>query len=296
MSQGIEQKPLTRHEARTLIEQTFDRAVMDILKPVEIADYRAAVMIGDDSLPPALALICDSVGQPDLCWIEKSNVLANTINGPVAPVSYQATAYRAIVETICCALPAFTFEDMFEEYSGYFWDGCGTDEEARNFLVDMHGADPADMGDYTLPSQLTGKRPAWMLAENAVAMKRLPKGLRECLKRLRAAHDAVDALPDTGNAWRARSVGYETIEGYFPAMEERSHLPPMTVVPFEHFGREIDAVAQMGMELGFMDVVGLCPLTDAATVDAWLASLRTGVDYLLRLQELINLEPKDMYG
>lgn len=294
-AKGDDQQARTRHETRTLIEGAFHQAVMDILKPVEVADYRAGVLIGDNDLPSALALVCDSIGQPDMGWIEKSNVLANTLNGPVAPLSYQATAYQAIVDTIQCTLPAFSFEDLFEEYATYYWEGETTDDGARAFLVDMHGADPADMGDYTLPSQMYEKRPAWMLRENATAMKRLPKGLRECIKRLRVAHDAVKALDVAGNPWSGRAE-YEIINAYFPEMEDRSHLPPMTVVPFDHFGREIDAIAQIGMEYGFMDVVGLCPLTDAATIDAWLASLRTGVEYLLRLQELINLDPKDMYG
>lgn len=45
---------------------------------------------------------------------------------------------------------------------------------------------------------------------------------------------------------------------------------------------------------GFMDVAGLCPITDAASIDAWFASFKLGVDFLLRAQELIDLNPKDM--
>ena len=76
----------TRGEARQLIERQFNSAVLKILDPIEIVDLRAAVLEGEDGNPPAIALVCESIGQMDLGWIEKSNVLRNTVFGQVAPV------------------------------------------------------------------------------------------------------------------------------------------------------------------------------------------------------------------
>ena len=67
--------------------------MLDILKPFKLVDFRVAALTGDESHPPAIALICDSVGQLDLGWIEKSNVLRTTTLETVAPVRWQATAY-----------------------------------------------------------------------------------------------------------------------------------------------------------------------------------------------------------
>jgi hypothetical protein len=65
----------------------------------------------------------------------------------------------------------------------------------------------------------------------------------------------------------------------------------MTLVPFEHFARELDDVGRHGMELGFMDIAGLCPLPEVDSIDAWLASLRLGADFLLAAQSLIQFDP-----
>ena len=71
-------------------------------------------------------------------------------------------------------------------------------------------------------------------------------------------------------------------------------MPPLTLVPFEHFARELDDVARHGMEMGFMDVAGLCPLPDAENIDDWFASLRLGARFLLAAQDLIQLDPAQL--
>ena len=68
-------------------------------------------------------------------------------------------------------------------------------------------------------------------------------------------------------------------------------MPPLTLVPVEQFAREVDDVARHGMEYGFMDIAGLCPLPDATRVTDWFASLEAGARFLLAAQELIQLDP-----
>jgi len=65
----------------------------------------------------------------------------------------------------------------------------------------------------------------------------------------------------------------------------------MTLVPADHFARELDYVGDYGMQQGFMDIAGLCPLSDPGKVDDWFASLKLGAELLLAAQQLINLDP-----
>jgi len=95
-------------------------------------------------------------------------------------------------------------------------------------------------------------------------------------------------LPDEKNAWHFDGA---TLHEYLPDLEECSSLPPLTLVPVEQFAREVDDVARHGMEYGFMDIAGLCPLPDAARVTDWFASLEAGARLLLAAQELIQLDP-----
>ncbi|WP_348656675.1 hypothetical protein [uncultured Sphingobium sp.] len=280
-----------RDEARHHIETVFNDAVLDILKPFKLVDFRVAALTGDESHPPAIALICDSVGQLDLGWIEKSNVLRTTTLETVAPVRWQATAYAEIVDKLGIALPVFGYSDLFDEVSLYYWEGSTDDEDAKRFLIDMHGADPDDLGDYTLPSTMNARRPHWMLPENVSALKYLPKGLATKIREVRRSFDALKNAPVEASAWR---FDFDEIREYLPHLEDAATLPPLTIVPFDLFARELDEVCRSGMEYGFMDVAGLCPLTDAATIDAWLASLKLGLEFLLRVQDLIDLNPKDM--
>ena len=104
--------------------------MQDILRPVDMANLRVAVMIGEDGLDPAIVIICDSIGQIDLGWIEKSNVLSNTLFAPVAPVGWQAAAYKALCGALPAVLPIFGYEDFMEEMSAMYWDGETTDEGA----------------------------------------------------------------------------------------------------------------------------------------------------------------------
>ena len=142
-----------------------------------------------------------------------------------------------------------------------------------------------------LPSSLNERRPAWMLASNAACSKELPSHLRRALAKLRAAHRAVRRLQPERNAWHF--IGQEIYE-YMPGAEDCSSLPPLTLVPVEQFAREIDDIARPGMEYGFMDVAGLCPLSEPGLIDSWFASLRVGVDFLIAAQELIQLEPHQL--
>ena len=62
-------------------------------------------------------------------------------------------------------------------------------------------------------------------------------------------------------------------------------------MPFEQFARELDDIARNGMEMGFMDIAGLCPLAAADRVDDWFTSLRFGAQLLAAAQDLIRLDP-----
>ncbi|KAK0348931.1 hypothetical protein LTR94_035171, partial [Friedmanniomyces endolithicus] len=91
------------------------------------------------------------VGQIDLGWIEKSNVLSNTLFGPAAPVGWRAAAYSLLESTLGDVLPVFSYADLFEEVSAYYWDGATDDESARATLIEYHGEDPDVAYEMTLP-------------------------------------------------------------------------------------------------------------------------------------------------
>jgi hypothetical protein len=137
----------TRHETRARIEQAFEAAVLDILKPFTLVDLRVAVLIGDDQLPPAVAVICDSIGQIDLGWIEADNVLSQTLFKHVAPLGWRAAAYKALCETLVTVLPVFGYEDLFEEVSAHYWDGATDDASARQCQIDWQGTDPDEIDE-----------------------------------------------------------------------------------------------------------------------------------------------------
>jgi hypothetical protein len=282
----------TRPQARARIEKVFGAAVLEILNPFELADLRVVVLHGDENLPPALAVICDSVGQLDLGWIEADdNVLRNTAFRRVAPVSWRAAAYKALVDTLSMALPIFGYEDLFEEMSGYYWDGETDDLGATKAMIEWHGTDPAEIDEEMLPSAMNARRPEWMLAKNAAPMKQLPAPLRQNIRKLRDLHKALAGIATEANAWR---FAFDQIVEYIPDFEDASHLPAMTLVPADHFARELDYVGEHGMQQGFMDVAGLCPLPDASQIDDWFASLKLGAELLLAAQDLINLNPASM--
>jgi hypothetical protein len=283
-------RPYTRHDARQQIERMFEAAVVDIFGGFVLADLRVVAFEGDAPLPPAIGVICDSIGQLDLGWIEKSNVLSETLLGNVAPVGWRAAAYRALAETLHVALPIFGYADLFEEVSACYWDGETDDESARRALTEYHGWDPADLDEDMLPSAMNARRPDWMTAKSA-PLKQMPTDLRRALARLRDAHKALISAGPDGNAWRFK---IDLFHAYIPGFEDCSHLPALTLVPFDQFARELDDVGRHGMEQGFMDVAGLCPLTDASQVDAWFASLRLGAELLLAAQDLINLDPANL--
>ncbi|WP_246848349.1 hypothetical protein [Sphingomonas beigongshangi] len=271
----------TRAEARRGIERSFDQAVLDILRPVEMAELRVAVLNSEDMDAPAIAIVCDSTGQLDLGWIETSD----------AQIGWRAAAYSALTQTLGAALPIFGYDDLFEEISMYYWDGEIDDEGARNSLVAYHGADPDDLEDTILPSDMNDRRPEWMIAANAAPLRSLPNGLRQALRNMRRCHREFRRLSDEYNAWHFDGA---TVHEYLPDLEESSTLPPLTLVPVEQFAREVDDIARHGMEYGFMDIAGLCPVTDAAHVSDWFASLEAGVRFLLAAQELIQLNPETL--
>lgn len=277
----------SRGDARALIERTFNDAVIDILAPFKLAELRVVALLGDDNRPPALAFVCDTIGQLELGWIEKSNALRDTALGPVAPLGWRAAAYKALEDTINRALPVFGFEDMMEDLSSY-WDGETTDEGVINVMTAWHGHELEDIDPDTLPSAIRNRRPDFMLGANADPMKHMPKGLCARLRKLRATHKALCDLAPEGNAWRC---GTEHFRNYLPEYDDRSVMPPMTIVPVDEFATEVDTVGHTGMEYGFHDIVGLCELSSASTVDAWFASLKVGVDYLLAAQDLIETNP-----
>lgn len=59
----------TRAAARRHIEQVFDAAVMEILSSIDCVDLRIAVLGSEEDASPAIAIICESLGQLDLGWI-----------------------------------------------------------------------------------------------------------------------------------------------------------------------------------------------------------------------------------
>lgn len=274
-------KSFTRRQARTHIERVFRNAVLEALEPVTMADLRVVILDAQDERPPAAVVTCESLGQLELGWIETSE----------APIPWRAAAYRALESTLGCVLPVFAYQDLFDEISLYYWEGEATDEAARQCQIEMHGVDPEEVDEDILPSALNERRPAWMLASNAACSKELPSHLRRALAKLRAAHRAVRRLQPERNAWHF--IGQEIYE-YMPGAEDCSSLPPLTLVPVEQFAREIDDIARPGMEYGFMDVAGLCPLFEPGLIDPWFASLRVGVDFLIAAQELIQLEPHQL--
>lgn len=277
----------TRHGARQRIEQVFEAAVAELLEPFKLADLRVVALVGEAHLSPALAVICDSVGQLELGWIAKSNLLRHTAFGNVAPLGWRAAAYQALCQTLSAALPVFGYEDLFEEVAAYYWDGDTDDARARQCLIDYHGAEVEDLDEMTLPSQMNARRPDWMIAKPA-RLKDMPTGLRRALARLSDAHRALKSVKPEGSAWRFDTDLYFE---YIPGSEDCSHLPPMTLVPEDEFARELDDVGRHGMETGFMDVAGLCPLTDPGKVEEWFGSLKLGAELLLAAQDLINLDP-----
>lgn len=250
----------------------------DILNPIELVDLRITVIHGEDDLPPAIAVVCDSMGQLDLGWIETSD----------APIAWRAAAYGALEESLGRVLPVFGYRDLFEEYAACYWDGETDDETARQCLVDYHGVNPDDLDEHTLPSTMNALRPEWMISANAAQSAELPARIRAKLDRLRALHHRFKQLRPEQDAWH---LDMDLLYDYVPGIEECASLPPLTLVPFDQFARELDNVAQYGMELGFMDVAGLCALPEASRIDDWFASLRLGAQFLLAVQELIQLDP-----
>jgi len=277
-AQGTSADTLTRTQARRHIERVFDAAVLEVLAPIDLVDLRAVVLHGPDGDPPAIALICDSMGQLDLGWIETGD----------APIAWRAAAYRAIETVLGRVLPVFGYQDLFDEISHYYWEGGTDDEAARESLLQYHDADEADFDELTLPSTMNARRPGWMIASNAGRPTSLPSQLRRSLRGLQKAHKALSAVRHERDAWAFNS---QIIYDYLPGIEECSSLPPLTLVPFEHFARELDDVARHGMELGFMDVAGICALDDVERIDDWFSSLRLGAQFLLAVQDLIRLDP-----
>ncbi len=268
----------TRAQARRHIERIFNTAVLETLGSIELADFRVAVLQSEDGGPPAIAVICDSLGQIDLGWIETSD----------APIPWRAAAYEALGQTLRCALPIFGYDDLFEDISMYYWEGETDDESARRCQIEYQGVDPDDLDESMLPSAMNARRPEWMIAANAAPSAQLPTGLRQKLRKLRDAHKALKFIRPERNAWHFDGeLAYE----YIPGIEECSTLPALTLVPFEQFARELDDVGRQGMELGFMDVSGICRLQDESRVEEWFASLRVGAQFLLAAQDLIQLDP-----
>ena len=274
-------KRYTRDQARQRIERLFDKAVLDILGSVEFADFRVAVLHGNEGYPPAIAVICDSMGQLDLGWIEDSD----------APIPWRAAAYKALDDMLGRALPIFGYQDLFDEISMYYWDGATDDETARQWIVEYQGMDPDDIEELTLPSNMESRRPDWMIAANAGASAELPNGLHRKLEELRKAYAALGKLRPERSAWQ---FDIEIAQEYLPGIEECSTLPPLTLVPVEQFAREVDDVGRHGMEYGFMDIAGFCPLPDSVPIDDWFASLRVGARFLLAAQDLIQLDPANL--
>ncbi|WP_454887916.1 hypothetical protein [Sphingomonas oryzagri] len=271
----------TRVEARRHIENVFDTAVLDVLGTIAFVDLRVVVLRGEGDGPPAIAVICDTIGQLDLGWIEESE----------APASWRAAAYRMLEQTLGYALPVAGYKDLFDEIAIYYWDGETTDEAARRSLVHMHGADPDDLDEMALPSTMDARRPEWMIEAHAAPTRQLPATLRKAMRKVDRAYKALRGFPPDRNAWRFEM---DALYEYVPGIEECASFPPLTLVPLEQFARELDDVTQSGMELGFMDIAGLCPLKDTERIADWFTSLRLGARFLAAAHELIQLDPANL--
>ena len=271
-------KAYTRAQARRHIERVFNAAVLEILKAINLVELRITVLHAEEGGPPAVVMICESVGQLDLGWIETSDV----------PIPWRAAAYKSLEECLGLALPVFGYRDLFDEIALYYWDGETDDDAARQCLIELHGADPDDFDEETLPSSMNARRPEWMVTTNAAPLTELPPNLRQKLSDIRETHAALRRLWPERNAWH---LDTEILYDYLPGTEECSSLPPLTLVPLEQFARELDDVAHHGMEMGFMDVVGICPLPTVKRIDDWFASLQLGAEFLLAAQSLIQLDP-----
>lgn len=277
----VSPRQYTRAQARMHIERVFRAAVLDVLAPIDLADLRVTVLKGEDGDPPAIAIVCDDIGQIDLGWIETSE----------APISWRAAAYHELQQNLPCVLPIFGYEQLFDQISIYYW-GCETDDEgARQSLIECHGLDEASVDEQTLPSTMNARRPDWMIAANAARPSQLPNGLREKLRTLRQARAAVRSLQPESSAWHFE---FDLINQYLPGFEDASPMPPLTLVPTDQFAAELDDVCRHGMEVGFMDVAGFCPISDPGRLDDWLASLQLGARVLLAAQNLIALDPTNL--
>lgn len=278
---GPSVRRFTRPQVRRHIERTFDAAVRAILDPVDLADLHVTVLRGDDEHPPALAVVCHTVGQLDLGWIEDGD----------APIPWRGAAYDALDRMLGRVLPVFGYADLLEMIALHYWEGQTEDEAARQALIAWHGADEQDLDAMPLPSTMDARRPDWMIAANAAAPRRLPRALHRLLDALCRTHDALGDPPSERDAWH---VDHDTLCEHIPALEECSSLPPLTIVPVEQFACEVDDVGRHGMEVGFMDVAGLYSLRDASRIDDWLASLRRGADFLCAVQDLIRFDPSNV--
>ena len=277
---------VTRGEARRFITDGFDRAVQDAVSGIDIAEMRVLVLSGsEEGLPPAIAIICDSIGEIDLGWIGKTNVLANTLRGSVAPVGWRAAAYKALTEKLGFALPVLGYEDFLEELSIYYWDGATDDETARQHIAAYNGE--SDDADITLPSQIAALRPDYML-EKPAPLKDMPRPLRARLKRLDEAYKALKAISDEESAWRC---DYDQVSDYLPHYMDASPLPSLTIVPMDIFGQHIDEVMRIGMETGFLDIIGLTLIEDADDVERWHASLSLGAEFFAAVEDLLASDP-----
>jgi hypothetical protein len=183
----------------------------------------------------------------------------------------------------------FCYDDLFDNISMYYWDGETEDGAAREALIAYHGAD-----------RQRNRRPDHAVRHEcqAAGMDVRSKGgahveATDCpspgLRELRDAHAALTDLPDEHHAWR---VEMDVLYEYVPGIEECSPLPPLTLVPVEQFAVEVDDVGRHGMEYGFMDVTGLCPMTQPTAIDVWHASLAAGAAAAGR-QHLIELYPPE---
>ncbi len=91
-------------------------------------------------------------------------------------------------------------------------------------------------------------------------------------------------------------LDFEIARRYVPDIDECASLPPLTLVPLAQFRRELDTALQSGMEMGFMDIAGICTLPDANRIDDWFESLRCGADFLKAAQDIVRFTPPKSRG
>lgn len=284
--------PLTQLQASSWIDKQFDALIQPLLAPVRFLGYDISVRAtacnfdNKDAAPKAACIIStNGVGFLDFRWIAD----------PDAPVSWARIAYKAIRDHLPLVAPCHTYDDFMEAMACYHWGGELDDEKAKEeiqlYWNDNGEGEEIDFDDHLLPSQLEARRPDWMIIDKDHPLperKALPPLLRQALINIkRTARTVRRSIHSEKSAWH---FDHEEACQYVPEIDEAAHYPPLLLIPEEPFIAEADDLYRLGWEVGFMDVTGVMEITDKPDFDVFLASFKAGIDLLLAIQTLLDLD------